>query len=464
MKEEENTNSFKARFHHFRNKKPVGVFDYKIFTYIKENYSIFVCEHPYLCAGGVYVRDKKGTKIKQIIRGLLYEEFIKSRIINQVYYLILEAEELQKDFSSLNNYPKSYINFQDCMLDAKTMKKIPHSPKYYSINQIPFNYSDVEKATEGPEIEKFLKFAIPDADDRKMLLEFGGLSTTPDTRQQKFLMLCGEGGTGKSVAIQLLENMAGRNNVSSVELHDLNKRFSAFALVGKILNSCADLRTEAVEDSGMVKKLTGEDWIQVEAKGKDSFAFRNYSKMLFSTNELPTITGERTNGFYRRLLVIEINKRPDKEDTELLDKLLTELPYFVRLSVQALHEMYQRGTITVSENSKKAVARMRRDSDVVQAWIEDCCTVGTDLRIERDVAFTSFQKYCEREERKILTKNGFFKALRKKQFGEGKDARGTRYFRGIAAKSAVKSTAKDAVPSKFVPVTDEQLSEIPFEQ
>lgn len=452
------------RFHHFIGKKRTGVFDYKIFTHIKENYSIFVCEHPYIYTGGVYIQDKKGTKIKKIIRGLLYEEFIKSRIINQVYNLIIDAEELQKDFSSLNDYPKSYINFKDCMLDAKTMEKIPHDPKYYSINQIPLNYSDIENAMEGAEIEKFLKFAIPDTDDRKMLLEYGGLCTTPDTRQQKFLMFCGEGGTGKSVVIQLLENMVGRNNVSNVELHDLNRRFFSYAMVGKTLNSCADLRTEAIEDSGMVKKLTGEDWIQVEAKGKDSFMFKNYSKMLFSTNELPLVTGERTNGFYRRLLIIEINKKPDKEDAELLDKLLIELPYFARLSVQALHEMYQRGAITISENSRRSVARMRKDSDVVQAWIEDCCTVGSDLKLYRDTAFESFKMYCEKEERQPLKRNGLFNALRKKQFGEGKDARGARYFCGIAPKYAVKNTVKSAVSNDFAPVPNERLPEIPFEQ
>ena len=87
---------------------------------------------------GVYVADRSGTKIKKIIRGLIFKQFIKSRTINQIYSLIVDAEELQKDFSSLNNYPKNYINFKDCMLDMQTMKKLPHNPAYFSINQIPF--------------------------------------------------------------------------------------------------------------------------------------------------------------------------------------------------------------------------------------------------------------------------------------------------------------------------------------
>lgn len=436
-----------------------GVFDFAIFEHIKEHYNIFVCGNPYVYENGVYVPDYQGTKLKKIIRGYLFPKFRKSRIINQIYSLIMDADELQKDFAILNNYPKSYINFQDCMLDAQTMNKLPHDPEYLSINQVPFNYADVENAPEGKEIIKFLKFAIPNDDDRRMLLEYGGYGMTPDTRQQRFLMICGIGGTGKSIVIRLLESMAGVKNVSNVSMQELSKRFATSLLVGKTLNSCADLSGEALEDSSVMKKLSGEDWIMAEFKGKNGFMFKNYSKLLFSTNMLPVITAERTNGFYRRLLILEMDKQPEKPDMELAERLLPELLYLIKISVQALHEMYQRGTITISENSKAAVLQMRRDSDVVEAWISENCTVGADLRMERTEAFKSFKKYCEDEERQSLTRNGFYKALRQKNFVPTTDSRGKRYFVGI---SSEKSAVKTAVNDGFITVTDEQLAELPF--
>ena len=448
------------QFHHTNdNGKVTGVFDFAIFEHIKEHYNIFVCGNPYVYEDGVYIPDYQGTKLKKIIREYLYPEYRKSRIINQVYNLLVEADELQKDFSSLNNYPKSYINFRDCMLDAVTMEKFPHSPEYFSINQVPFKYEDVEKAPEGKEIIKFLNFAIPNTDDRKMVLEYGGYGMTPDTRQQRFLMICGQGGTGKSILIRLLEGMAGIKNVSNVSMQELNKRFSTSLLVGMTLNSCADLSGEALEDSSTMKKLIGEDWIMAEFKGKNGFMFKNYSKLLFSTNMLPVITAERTNGFYRRLLILEMDKQPEKPDMELAERLLPELPYLIKISVQALHEMYQRGTITISENSKAAVLQMRKDSDVVEAWISENCTVGADLRMERTEAFESFKKYCEDEERQSLTRNGFYKALRQKNFVPTTDSRGKRYFVGI---SSEKSAVETAVTDGFITVTDEQLAELPF--
>lgn len=436
-----------------------GVFDFAIFQHIKAHYNIFVCGCPYIYESGAYVPDYQGTKLKKIIRGYLYPKFRKSRTINQVYNLLVEADELQKDFSELNCFPKSYINFQDTMLDAETMQEIPHSPDFFSINQIPHKWQDVKRAAEGKEIEKFFGFIFSSADDRQMLLEYSGLCLTTDTRQQRFLTLCGLGGTGKSVLIRLLEAAAGAKNISNVAMQDLSKRFSTSLLVAKTLNSCADLSVEALEDSSTMKKLIGEDKLMAESKGQNAFMFRNYSKLLFSTNSLPIVTAERTNGFYRRMLILKMDRQPEKPDIELADRLLLELPYFIKLSVQALHEMYQRGIITISENSKEAVLQMRKDSDVVEAWLSERCTVGAGLKVDRGIAFEDFKKYCENEERQALTRNGFFGALRKKSFAESR-GKTERYFVGLSVgKVAVKSDGQD----EFMTVTDEQLADLPFD-
>lgn len=442
------------------NGKITGVFDYAIFEHIKEHYNIFVCGNPYVYENGVYVPDYQGTKLKKIIRGYLYPEYRKSRTINQIYNLIVEADELQKDFSELNCFPKSYANFQDCMLDVETMQEIPHSPNFFSINQIPHKWQDVKRAAEGKEIEKFFDFIFLSDGDRKMLLEYAGLCLTVDTRQQRFLTLCGIGGTGKSVLIRLLEAAAGAKNVSNVAMQDLSKRFSTSLLVAKTLNSCADLSVEALEDSSTMKKLIGEDKLMAESKGQNAFMFRNYSKLLFSTNALPVVTAERTNGFFRRMLILKMDRQPEKPDIELADRLLSELNYFIKLSVQALHEMYQRGIITISENSKEAVLQMRKDSDVVEAWISERCIVGVGLKVDRGIAFEDFKKYCENEERQPLTRNGFFGALRKKSFAESR-GKTERYFVGL---SCEKVTVKSGGQGEFMTITEEQLAELPFDQ
>lgn len=450
-----------SRFHRMNKEgAPVGVFDYEIFKYIRDCCPLFIYNFPYIYSEGVYIADYKGTKLKKIIRNLLYPQFIKSRIINQVYNLVVDAEELQKDFSDLNCHSPSCINFQDCMVDIKTMQKIQHSPKYFSVNQIPFRYADVEKISEGKEIEKFFNFIFLDSDDREMFLEYAGLCFTTDTSQQRFLTLCGLGGTGKSVLIHLVETAAGPANVSNVGMQELEKRFSTSMLLGKTLNSCADLPIDALNDASTLKKLLGEDSLMAEFKGQNAFMFKNYSKLLFSTNMLPAVPSERTNGFYRRLLVLKMDRQPEKPDTGLADKLTAEIHYFIKLAVQALHRMYQRGIIKISENSKAAVLQMRNDSDVVESWINDRCITEVGLRMERAAAYKDFEEYCKEEERQALTRNGFFKALRTKSFSEVK-GRNERFFVGISVKKVPPENEKNC---HFHEATQIELEELPFGQ
>lgn len=437
-----------------------GAFDSKIRKHLLQHNDIFVCGCPYIFSGGVYQPDYNGTKLKALIEQYLYPKYQKNNVIRQIYNLIIDTDSVQCSFEDLNQYPETYINFRDCMLDVATMKEIPHSPDFYAINQLPFEWRKIKVAKEGTEIEKFFNFIFASPDDRKMVLEYVGLCFTKDTRQQRFLTLCGLGGTGKSVLIRLIETATGRENISNVSLQELSKRFSTSLLVGKLLNSCADLSAEMLEDSSVMKKLLGEDNIFAERKGEQGFMYRNYSKLLFSTNSLPVIAGERTNGFYRRLMIFRMDKQPEKVDTELFAKLSAELPYFIKLAVEALHDMYARGGhITVSEGSKEAVRQMWKDSDVVEAWLLDCCTLGNDEKADRAEAFTSFEEYCKNEERQAMTKNGFYKALRNKNFSEAR-GKTERFFKGFSIGKNGGKVGGSA--DGFMTVTQEQLAELPF--
>ena len=141
------------------------------------------------------------------------------------------------------------------MVDVRTMEEIPHSPEFYAINQIPFSWKEIKVTSSGTEIEFY--FIFTSADDRRMFLEFVGLCFTKDSSQQRFLTLCGVGGTGKSVLIRLVEAAVGRENISNVSLQELSKRFNTSLLVGKLLNSCADLSAEMLDDAAVMKEAIG---------------------------------------------------------------------------------------------------------------------------------------------------------------------------------------------------------------
>lgn len=443
------------------NGKITGVYHNAIFEYIKGRYDIFVCGGtPYIYSNGYYKVDMSGARLKSIIRSLIYPQFIKSTTINNIYALFLQDITIEKSFEELNSYPAHWICFENGMYDCRTKQVLPHNPKYLCINQIPHKYEPNVKY-EGRRVEEYLHFICEEQDSREMLLQFIGYSLTKDVGQQKFLVLNGEGGTGKSTVIRLIEALVGSINVSNISLTDLQQRFASFGLMGKLLNSCADLEIQALEDTSIIKKILGEDTLRAEQKGRDAISFKSYAKLVFSTNELPLVKAEKTNGFYRRLLVLTMNKVPLQKNPNLFQELLTEIDYLLQLSVQAVERMYQQGTITVSEASEGAVLQLRADSDTTEAFLQEFCVNSDVGRIERTELYNKYNAFCEDTDRQSLTKNNFYKAMRTKGYSELK-TNGYRYFKGIEYGKIAQNCPLKTALYGFADMEDEQLSELPF--
>lgn len=449
---------------HLVNKQgiPTSVFDEAIFKYIKRQQDLFVCGGTvYIYDNGYFKADTSGARLKTMISKLIYPQFIKSTTLKRIYDRFLCDISLEVPFEELNCYPAHWICFENGMYDCREKRLLPHSPKYRAINQIPHEYKP-DAVHEGKRTEEFLNFICPEPDSREMLLQFSGYAHTKDVGQQKFLVLLGEGGSGKSTFIRLMESAVGSRNLSNISLTDLQQRFASFGLMGKLLNSCADLEISALEDTAIIKKVLGEDTLRAEQKGRDAISFKNYAKLIFSTNELPVVKAEKTNGFYRRLLVLPMNRVPEKKNPNLLNELLQEIDYFVWLSVQALERMYEKEIIVTSAESEKAVTQLRMDSDTVQAFLMEVCVLEDGSRSERTELYSRYEKYCEDTDRQSLTKNNFYKSLRVKGYKDFKTG-GYRYFKGISDEKSCPDAAPKTAPDGFVSIPEGYQEELPFD-
>lgn len=447
-------------FHNLDGKgHPVSVNDARIYKYLTHTQHIIVCgKVPYIYMGGYYHMDLEGTIIQSLISDCLLEVFIKSTTISRIFKLFLQKHELVKEPWELNAHSGYYINFKNGMYDVKRRKVYPHSPKIFSINQVPWEYDPDADHGSGSVFQSFIESAIPDDDDREMFMEYAGLCCTIDRSQQKFMVISGEGGTGKSTIINLLQKIVGRQNISNVPLAKLGENFHAIPMMGKLMNSCADLEIDALDDVTIIKKVVGEDAISDSYKGKNIVSFENYAKMLFSVNELPIVRNEKTEAFYRRLLVLTMDRKPKSPDPGLGAKLENEIPHVIDQIMQALQRMYQRGHILVSENSEAKTRQLRIDSDTIEAFLEECCITGNpgDNANKKEL-YEKYQEYCKDWERQAHGKNSFYKALRNKGFSETKYC-GERMFK------CIRFAGTDE--NGFVQVNSEnaeQVGDIPFD-
>lgn len=397
-----------------------GIKDIAVVRYLMDTLCMFVMDREiYLYQDGCYYLDQDGIKIKAVISALIPERYITFRVLSAVYNLLIEQQELQKTMEELNAYPPWWINFQNGMFDVREMKLHKHKPEYLSINQIPHKLNmEIRKNMEeaGKTTIQFLNDAMPDRTDQITLWQYIGYSMTRDTRFQRFMIIRGIGGTGKSKVINLIQDIVGAANCSGISLQALNERFYPSMLQGMLLNACADISSDALMQVDNIKKATGEDVMICERKGRDPVPFRSYAKLIFSANKIPLNLDEKSNAFYRRLLILEMNNKPKKKDLELGEKLQAEIGYSIWMAVGALKKLYNDGEFTESTMAKERVEDLYRAADTVKAFVDECLERQQGSKISRSLLYEKYKQYCENCGRKYHSPNPFFKSLEEKGF------------------------------------------------
>lgn len=436
---------------------PTGVCDIKLVRFILENYHIFIIgKIPYIYDGGVYHKDEDETILKEIIQVLIFDKLVTINVINRIYNLIISTNSIQRKYEDLNNYPKHWINFRNCFLDVVEWQEIPHSPNCLSVNQIPHIFK-TDANPVGKVTNEFINFAIPDKDDREVLWQFYGYCMTTDCSLQKFMIFKGQGGTGKSLIIRIIETMIGRENTSSISLQQLNERFYPYMLLGKLLNACADIPSKAMEAVDGIKKATGEDSLFAEKKGKDGFSFNSYAKLIFSANEIPINIEEKSEALYRRMMIIKMENKPVKKNPHLWGQLAREIDYSIMTACRALQRMYAVGTFRESQNIINNVQEVYKEADTVVAFLEERTKKLEGKTISTSDLFTEYEAYCKENGRMPLSSHGFHRNMKNKGYVKRKSATCWKYDDLVILDDSIETDEKG-----FVKVPEDEQGTLPF--
>ena len=247
-----------------------------------------------------------------------------------------------------------------------------HTKKCLWTIQSPVEYNPEAKC---PAILDFLHDVL-DKDSVQFLIEWIGYMMLPYTDTDKMVFLYGTGGNGKGVLINIIQHLLGADNITNMSLNDLEEdKFARAHLYGKLANVCGDIDNRIIENTGIIKSLTGGDFVYAQFKGIDGFNFRSFAKLMFSANELP-MSKDKTEGWFRRMFILPFNKKVPEEKRiarSELDKKLSspeELSGLLNLVIAAIHKLERNGyKFTVSDAAEQAVQAYKHSHDKVEQFM-----------------------------------------------------------------------------------------------
>ncbi len=132
------------------------------------------------------------------------------------------------------NVSRIFINLENGMFNLENFLLHAHDPTYYSTIQTPIIYDHNAKCNQ------FIKFIEEimegDAERIAVLQEIIGYLLTAFTIIHKVFFFYGEGSNGKSVLLEIITMLVGRDNISNLTLQDLDDSFNRAVLIGKTVN------------------------------------------------------------------------------------------------------------------------------------------------------------------------------------------------------------------------------------
>ncbi|MCF0237516.1 MAG: hypothetical protein HUK24_02860, partial [Sphaerochaetaceae bacterium] len=358
----------------------------------KNEHVIFAAEDYMRYEDGVY--RKMGTKDAQAM--------VQQKMVSSLCKAsqITDAEtqwklKILKDSKDIN--PNKYlINLRNGFYDLLSDKMTPHDPKILSTIRINAEYTPGAKC---PRFMEYLQDSLPE-DQIPLVQEMLGYFLVPVTSAQKSFVIVGKAGSGKSRLLLVLnEILLGKENVSNVTWQSLGERFKTAELHGKLANIFADLPTKNIDDNGIFKAIVGEDYMTAEKKNRDPFSFSATARLLFSCNSIPRNYGDRSEGFYRRLVIIRFPNavQESKKDETLMEKFRAETNGIFMFALEGLKRLMSKNwRFSLTETNIQELQNYREENNSVLSFIKECVRQEDNHAVPSAELYQSYKTFCEK--------------------------------------------------------------------
>lgn len=290
------------------------------------------------------------------------------------------------------------IAFENGLYNIVDDSFVEFTPEHIITNKIRWKYNP---ETYSELADKTLnKIACNDPQIRALLEEAIGYCFYRRNELGKAFILTGDKSNGKSTFLSMVQCLLGDENISSLDLKELGDRFKTSEMFGKLANIGDDIGDEFIANPAIFKKLVTGERVSAERKGQNPFEFNNYSKLLFSANNIPRIK-DKTGAVQRRLTIIPFDARFSADDPDFnpyikhLLKTDEVMEYLINLGIAGLKRVLTNRAFSTSAKVKKAMDEYEENNNPIIGFFREC--EDEEFQIENEptnVVYKRYQEYC----------------------------------------------------------------------
>lgn len=231
------------------------------------------------------------------------------------------------------------------------------------------------------------------------------------------MIIKGNGGEGKSQIGAVLNSLLGSNMKDGSIGKISENRFARADLEHILLCVDDDMRMEALKQTSYVKSIvTAQGKMDLERKGKQSYQGWLFSRLLaFSNGNLQALY-DRSDGFYRRQLVLTTKEKPvDRvDDPYLAEKMKNEAESIFLWAFEGLQRLVRQNfKFTESPRIRANRENVKRDNNNVLEFLESegYICFQAEASVSSKELYESYCLWCEENSMVALKNRSFSDAI-----------------------------------------------------
>ena len=380
----------------------------------------FLQTHRIVFANGAFFTPDGRVTDDLPLRGEIYDA-LKSWAISNIAKKIaniLEVLKMEAQAADLPPQPdRIHLSNGTLLLDGSFTPGRPEIVR----NRLPVRYNP-----DAPEPTIWLQFlnGLLYPEDIPTLQEFIGYCLIPSNKGQRMMVIKGSGGEGKSQIGVVLSCIFGANMKDGSIGKISENRFARADLEHVLLCVDDDMRMEALRQTNYVKSIvTAQGKMDLERKGKQSYQGWMFARLLaFSNGDLQALY-DRSNGFYRRQLVLTTRERPKDriDDPDLAEKMKSEVEGIFLWAFAGLQRLVANNfRFTESERARESRETAKRENNNIEDFLqsEGYILRKADCSISSKELYEIYRMWCEENS---------FPALKPRSFGDCMVALASKY-------------------------------------
>lgn len=380
-------------------------------NYYGGNTLIFNQDQGYRYTGKVWERVTDAELKHQLAVAMLASE-PKADVINGTFKLINMFQTRVDKEPNIDNGDR--VVCQNGILNVVTRELTKHDPDFFTTSILPYSYDPHAKC------ENWLRFLNNtlegDIERMNLLQEWLGYMMVGNYDYQKAMLLIGAPRSGKGTIGRVMQALVGEENYAGITLESLASDAVLETLIDKAVLFIGDAHSVSGNNRNAIldrfKSITGGDALPINRKYKGAWNGRLPGRMTLAANSIPAFADD-SGAMANRLLILPFNKSfLNKEDHQLTEKLLNELPGICVWALEGLKRLRANNRFTEPAASKIERDDIEKQQSPLKAFFDDCCELVPDERVTTAELYNRFKAWKLIDGGNAMTQNTFVRQMR----------------------------------------------------